>query len=118
MTTPTLNTDLIDQIVDHIRPTNFYMGSWSNADDADHAECGTTCCIAGWARVLSSKNPKRMLVTVARDNNNDRIANKKLGLAPTTATTAPRHPCSTSRTGRGRIGTRTAFVERRSSCAT
>lgn len=46
MTKPKLNSELMHQVADAIEafPELFNMGDWAQA-----SECGTTCCVAGWA---------------------------------------------------------------------
>jgi hypothetical protein len=77
----TLNTELVDEISEHIKPTNFDMRSWSYERDGRFGEpCGTTCCIAGWARVLTSSQPKRTAKTIRDSLRNDPVAAKLLGI--------------------------------------
>jgi len=47
-----LNVALLEKIRDHIlaEPNGFYMQDW---------ECGTTCCIGGWAVKLSGQEWNR-----------------------------------------------------------
>lgn len=85
-----LNIDLIDEIIATINPDNFDMGHWgSNYEGVkDPNHCGTTCCIAGWARVLDAKPGRGQKVAftnlVSDPDSTARIARKKLGL-PTNA---------------------------------
>lgn len=58
-----VDLDLIKQIRDIIEnhPTAFVMDTLGSKDDKA-SDCGTACCIAGWAIVLKAKKSKKKAV--------------------------------------------------------
>lgn len=65
-----VNVELFQRVKEKIlqAPEQFDMGGWGWPQDDAAPECGTVCCIGGWAMLLAYPDDKTLQLDLARGN--------------------------------------------------